>query len=156
MHSYNSTKIKIPSPIGWLAAEVGEGYIYRLDLDNTADLPDTTDDETAVRLIRELDEYFRGERTSFSLEAKPSGTPFQQAVWEEMRKIPYGETRTYGEIAEAIGRPGSSRAVGHACHVNHILILIPCHRVVSASGIGGFAPGLDAKKILLDIENTER
>lgn len=150
------TKTKIPSPIGTLTAETGEGNVYKLELQATEDLPEMTDDETAVRLSKELDEYFRGERTSFSLAVKPSGTPFQQAVWEEMRKIPYGETRTYGEIAKAVGRPGASRAVGQACHVNPILILIPCHRVVSSSGIGGFALGTDAKKALLDIEKAAR
>ena len=82
------------------------------------------------------------------------GTPFQKAVWEECRRIPPGETRTYGEIAAAIGRPKAARAVAQALASNNLLFYIPCHRVVSASGLGGFRLGTNAKKTLLILEKT--
>jgi len=146
------TKTKIPSPIGTLTAETEEGFVFRLELGGDSRADSVPSDDTARQLIRELDEYFRGERTAFSLKVRPAGTPFQQAVWAQMRKIPYGQTKTYGELAEAIGKPGASRAVGHVCHINPILLLIPCHRVVGASGIGGFAHGTDLKRVLLGLE----
>ena len=82
----------------------------------------------------QLNEYFAGARREFDLPLAPKGTPFQKAVWAEMCRIPYGETRTYGQLAAAIGRPSACRAVGGACHSNPIAILQPCHRVVGRSG----------------------
>lgn len=82
----------------------------------------------------------------------PDGTPFQQAVWNEVKKIPRGRTRTYGEIAAAIGRPKAVRAVGSACGANPLPVFIPCHRVVAKSGLGGFGSGLPWKKLLLKEE----
>lgn len=83
----------------------------------------------------------------------PQGTDFQLAVWQELRRIPCGETRTYGEIATAIGRAGAARAVGAACGANPVLLLIPCHRVVASDGgLGGFSAGLELKKALLGME----
>lgn len=85
-----------------------------------------------------------------------SGTDFQQKVWNELKKIPYGTTCTYGEIAVRIGNPKASRAVGNACNKNPIPILIPCHRVVGSKGdLVGFASGLDVKKHLLDLEKIK-
>ena len=83
----------------------------------------------------------------------PKGTPFQKAVWAEMCRIPYGETRTYGQLAAAIGRPSACRAVGGACHCNPIAILQPCHRVVGRSGrLTGYAYGVEMKQYLLELE----
>lgn len=106
------------------------------------------------RLKTELDEYFAGTRTVFDLPVDPAGcTPFTRKVLRALTGIPYGEYRTYGDIARIIGRPSASRAVGGAVHRNPVAILIPCHRVLaSGSHIGGFAPGVDIKKILLDLE----
>jgi len=84
--------------------------------------------------------------------AKPDGTAFQQAVWNEMIKIPRGQTRTYGEIAAAIGKPKAVRAVGSACGANPLPLFIPCHRVVAKNGLGGFGSGLPWKKLLLRME----
>jgi len=81
-----------------------------------------------------------------------AGTVFQQAVWNELKKIPRGQTRTYGEIAAAIGRPNAVRAVGSACGANPIPLFIPCHRVVAKNGLGGFGAGLPWKKLLLELE----
>ena len=84
------------------------------------------------------------------------GTPFQKAVWAEMNKIPYGETRTYGQLAAAVGKPKASRAVGGACHCNPIAILQPCHRVVGSTGkLTGYAYGVEMKQYLLELEKQE-
>jgi O-6-methylguanine DNA methyltransferase len=85
---------------------------------------------------------------------KPAGTEFQKAVWEELRKIPRGQTRTYGEIAGAIGRPKAARAVGSACGANPLPLFIPCHRVVAKNGLGGFVAGLPWKILLLKMEGA--
>lgn len=104
-------------------------------------------------LMAQLDEYFRGERRSFELSLRTSGTEFQEAVWSELQKIPYSTTVSYSEIARRIGRPTAVRAVGHAIHCNPIGILIPCHRVIGADGnLKGFAGGLEAKRFLLALE----
>jgi methylated-DNA-[protein]-cysteine S-methyltransferase len=102
---------------------------------------------------RQLAEYFAGERRSFDLRLAPEGTPFERSVWDELRKIPFGETRSYGEIAQAIGRPGAARAVGRANGANPIPIVVPCHRVIGSNGsLTGFGGGLEAKCRLLEIE----
>lgn len=104
----------------------------------------------------QLNEYFAGVRREFDLPLAPQGTPFQQAVWAELQKIPYGETRTYGQLAAALGKPRASRAVGGACHCNPVAILIPCHRVVGANGsLTGYAGGLDIKEYLLELEKQD-
>jgi methylated-DNA-[protein]-cysteine S-methyltransferase len=101
----------------------------------------------------QLNEYFAGVRRAFSLPLDARGTPFQRAVWDALCEIPYGETRTYGQIAAAIGKPNAARAVGAACHTNPIAILIPCHRVVGASGaLTGYAAGVEIKEYLLTLE----
>jgi methylated-DNA-[protein]-cysteine S-methyltransferase len=106
---------------------------------------------------RQLDEYFAGRRRSFELELAPVGTPFQLEVWRTLREIPYGETRSYGEIARRLGRPESSRAVGAANGANPIPIVIPCHRVIGADGsLTGFGGGLAIKALLLDLEAGRR
>ena len=105
------------------------------------------------RVADELLEYFAGTRTEFTVLLSPVGTDFQRAVWRALQRIPYGETRTYGEIAEAVGRPGAARAVGTANHSNPIPIIIPCHRVVGSNGrLCGFGGGLDLKRRLLELE----
>ena len=104
---------------------------------------------------RELEEYFAGRRTAFSVPLSMHGSPFQMAVWAALCAIPYGKTRSYGELARRIGRPGACRAVGMANHVNPLPILVPCHRVVGADGhLTGYAGGLDVKKYLLELEGV--
>lgn len=105
---------------------------------------------------KQLQEYFSGARKQFDLPLTPVGTQFQHAVWDALCAIPYGETRTYAQIAAAIGNPKACRAVGMANNRNPIAILIPCHRVVGANGsLTGYAGGLDAKKALLALESTQ-
>ncbi|SDT89464.1 methylated-DNA-[protein]-cysteine S-methyltransferase [Verrucomicrobium sp. GAS474] len=102
---------------------------------------------------RQLEEYFAGKRKAFSLAFDPVGTPFQRRVWEALSEIPFGEIRSYGEIAARIGRPTASRAVGAANGRNPLSIVVPCHRVIGASGkLTGFAGGLRNKEILLSLE----
>ncbi|MEU6219359.1 methylated-DNA--[protein]-cysteine S-methyltransferase [Streptomyces sp. NPDC047022] len=111
-------------------------------------------DETPFgEAIDQLDAYFEGELKEFTLQLRLTGTPFQHSVWEQLRLIPYGETRTYGELAHALGAPGASRAVGLANGKNPVGIIVPCHRVVGAGGgLTGYGGGLDRKKRLLDFE----
>lgn len=106
-----------------------------------------------VQARMELLEYAEGRRKEFDLPLAPAGTPFQKKVWEALRTIPYGETRSYKQIAEQVGNPKGCRAVGMANHRNPIGIIIPCHRVVGADGsLTGYAGGLDRKKKLLELE----
>ncbi len=105
------------------------------------------------RVRGELEEYFSGARRSFDLPVRLRGTEFQRLVWAALTEIPYGETRSYGQIARRIGRPGAARAVGMACHANPVVLLIPCHRVIGSSGaLTGFGGGLEIKKRLLALE----
>jgi methylated-DNA-[protein]-cysteine S-methyltransferase len=105
----------------------------------------------------ELDEYFAGSRRAFSVPIAPVGTPFQQRVWRLLRKIPYGETVSYGELARRLGDPNYVRAVGAANGANPIAIIVPCHRVIGANGaLVGFGGGLPIKKALLELERGER
>ena len=114
----------------------------------------TRSDEQFAGLAARFQGYFRGENPSFTDTLDLSGnTPFQRAVWEGARRIPYGETRSYGELAEEIGRPGAGRAVGQAMSRNPVAIVIPCHRVVASGGkLGGFGNRLDLKWALLSLE----
>ncbi len=103
--------------------------------------------------VKQLEEYFIGERKTFNIPLIYKGTKFQLKVWEELKKIKYGETKSYKEIADKIGIKNGARAVGGANNKNPILILIPCHRVISASGdLSGYAGGIKIKKKLLEIE----
>lgn len=141
-----------------LSCGVEDGAVERLSFGKRDPTPDPPPE--AVRLWKQVEEelakYFAGERRAFDLPLRFSGTEFQRLVWEELLKIPYGETRSYGEIVSLIGRPGAARAVGAACHANPICILIPCHRIVGASGaLTGFGGGLWAKKRLLTLEGAE-
>ncbi|MEU3947623.1 methylated-DNA--[protein]-cysteine S-methyltransferase [Streptomyces sp. NPDC029526] len=111
------------------------------------------DDAPFAEAREQLAAYFAGELKEFTLPLRPHGTPFQRRVWDELRRIPYGETRSYGRLAEALGSPKASRAVGLANGRNPIGIVIPCHRVIGASGsLTGYGGGLERKQRLLDFE----
>lgn len=103
----------------------------------------------------QLDEYFQGKRTTFSLPSKLTGTPFQLAVWKELQNIPYGQTTSYKEIAQKINKPKAYRAVGMANNKNPLPIIIPCHRVIGSNGkLIGYAGGLNLKNYLLELEKS--
>lgn len=105
-------------------------------------------------VIDQLRAYFAGARTTFDLQLAAVGTPFQRTVWAALRRIPYGQTVSYGQIAQRIGRPGASRAVGVANGANPIGVIVPCHRVVGSNGsLTGYGGGLERKQFLLDLEN---
>lgn len=105
--------------------------------------------------IRQLDAYFAGHLRRFDLPLEPAGTRFQRQVWAALRQIPYGETRSYGDLARQVGRAGGARAVGQANRNNPIGVIVPCHRVVAADGsLGGYAGGLDRKRRLLALEGV--
>lgn len=105
----------------------------------------------------QLEEYFAGKRKNFDLPLAPKGTDFQKRVWKALTDIPYGETRTYGEIAAAVGNPKAARAVGMANNKNPIGIIVPCHRVVGADGkLVGYAGGMEKKEWLLNLEQEKR
>lgn len=107
----------------------------------------------AQKCKTELEEYFTGKRKSFDLPLKQEGTEFQKQVWKQLKRIPYGETRTYGEVAKLMGNSKAARAIGMANHNNPILILVPCHRVIGADGsLTGYSAGIEAKKYLLEFE----
>ncbi len=111
------------------------------------------DESGNSEVVKQLSEYFDGRRTTFELPLDVKGTEFQQAVWNQLLQIPYGETRSYGAIAKAVGKPSAARAVGMANHNNPIAIVIPCHRVVGQNGsLTGYAGGLHLKEQLLSIE----
>lgn len=116
-------------------------------------IPNDPSGDLVKACMRELKEYFAGERKKFDLPLSPEGTSFQQKVWQQLQQIPYGETRSYQQLAEMTGDKNASRAIGLANNCNPILILIPCHRVIGADGsLTGYAAGLAAKKLLLNLE----
>lgn len=144
-----------------LAAErgrlVGLDFI-RSGCDMSADCcADAGDAAVLDSAERQLREYFAGSRRGFDLPIELAGTPFRRAVWDALLRIPYGEVKTYGEIAREIGKPKASRAVGVACHNNPIAIIVPCHRVVGSGGaLTGFGGGLDVKEKLLALEQANK
>lgn len=148
-----------PTPVGEYVIVVDDdGALTGIYRDGQRHLPPvdafgTRDDQATAAAARQLDDYLAGTRTSFDLQLNPRGTEFQRAVWAAVADIPYGETRTYGEIAEEIGRPTAARAVGAAIGRNPISIVVPCHRVVGSSGaLIGYAGGVETKTVLLRME----
>ena len=150
----------LPSPTGDLtliASDAGLAAILWNDSDRLqaryAPRHDAPDHPVIATAITQLSEYFAGTRTTFDLPLDPTGTAFQRAVWAQLLTIPYGETRSYADIARAIGRPTATRAVGAANGQNPISIITPCHRVIGSSGaMTGFGGGLPNKIRLLDLE----
>lgn len=115
------------------------------------------DTELLLEAKKELEEYFEGKRKEFDLPLEQEGTEFQKRVWNALKKIPYGETRTYKEVAKIVGNEKASRAVGMANNKNNIPIIVPCHRVIGSNGkLVGYALGLDMKKYLLDLEKKNK
>ena len=147
--------IRVGTPFGPMILE-GEQALTHLYLPNA--LPDRkgrgAETPLLVRAREALLSYLAGERQGLALPLAPVGTDFQRSVWTALKAIPYGQTRTYGEIAAAIGRPKAVRAVGQANHHNPLPIFLPCHRVVGSGGtLTGYAGGLEMKKALLALES---
>lgn len=149
-------KCHYKTPIGTVCIEEDEGYITVVYIDEAGSDIDDIETELIRQTYTQLCEYFDGKRREFDIPIKPCGTDFQQKVWEALRTIPYGETRSYGEIAAQIGSPKACRAVGGANNKNPILIITPCHRVIGADGtLVGFGAGLDVKRKLIELERRQ-
>ena len=140
--------------VGWLELRFSEQGLQTLSYVPQPREVAPSKSPMAKLLIAELDRYFNGETTTFSVPLDPeSGTAFQRKVWEQLSKIPYGQTRSYAEIAASVGNPLAARAVGSANKNNPIAIVVPCHRVIKADGtLGGYNSGPGVKKILLELE----
>ena len=156
------TYTTIGSPVGELtlvgAAEVVSGLYMTQYLSLSARGQDWREDaDTLPEARRQLEEYFAGERTSFDLALSVKGTQFQKQVWQQLLEIPYGETISYGQLADAVGAPRAFRAAGSANGRNQISVIIPCHRVIATGGkLGGYGGGLANKQFLLDLERRHR
>lgn len=144
------------SPIGPLMLAGDGDVLTHIRFHGEGDPSWREEPEPFVEAIAQLRAYFAGELTVFDLKLRPQGTPFQQSVWRALLDIKYGETTSYGAIAKLIGRPEAVRAVGAANGANPIPIVIPCHRVIGASGkLTGFGGGLDVKEKLLRLESRQ-
>lgn len=141
--------VNMHTPFGWLNILADEENLLGIRFERGEE---TFRSALLDRACSQLEEYFAGERKEFSLPYAMVGTEFQCRVWNVMNSIPYGKVMTYGEVAAGIGNSRACRAVGMACNRNSLPILIPCHRVVGTGWLGGFAPGTQWKKALLELE----
>lgn len=152
----------VDSPVGPLTLAGHDDVLTNLRMDDQAHPPSGHDkwvlDEGAFpKVADQLEAYFDGELTEFDTAFDLEGTAFQRRVWSALLEIPYGETWSYGQVARRIGQPTASRAVGMANGRNPIAIIVPCHRVIGASGtLTGYGGGLDRKQTLLDLERGTR
>ena len=151
----------VDSPVGLLTLAGRNGTLSHLRMEDQTHEPNRAgweaDDHAFSDAVEQLAAYFTGELTSFDLDLELAGTEFQRRVWSALQTIPYGETCSYGKIAMQIDAPGASRAVGLANGRNPIGIIVPCHRVIGASGsLTGYGGGLDRKRVLLDLERSSR
>jgi AraC family transcriptional regulator of adaptative response/methylated-DNA-[protein]-cysteine methyltransferase len=168
MSNRNIVYSNLDSPLGEMIAGVTDAGICFLEWHDRGGIPqilkrvekryrlpvEAGEHENLDLLRGELDRYFRGELQRFSIRLNIQGTPFERKTWDLLLKIPYGETRSYGDLARDLDKPGAVRAVGRANGANYISIIIPCHRVIAASGdLHGYGGGLWRKKWLLELES---
>ena len=147
------------SPIGIIDILYSEEGVYKITLVKSIpeDYFEERKNDLGDKVISELKEYFNGQRKDFDLHLIIQGTDFQRAVWEELRKINYGEIKTYSDIAKNIGKSNACRAVGNANNKNPFMIVIPCHRVVGKNKkSGGYAFGIDIRDKLLELEKLHK
>lgn len=147
----------VPTPVGDLLLVAVDGALVTAHFApyEVPDEPPSPDDPVLVEAGRQLREHFAGERTAFDLPLAPPGTAFQRRVWDELRRIPYGTTTTYGELAARLGDPKCVRAVGLANGRNPIAVVVPCHRVIGSDGkLRGYAGGIERKQRLLALEDA--
>ena len=146
----------VESPVGDLLVHGDDEALCGLWFSGRPRAGWTRDDAAFAAVATQLDEYFAGDRRAFDLPLRAEGTPFEQAVWQKLREIPYGETTSYGELALSLGLTGhGARAVGRANGRNPIAVIVPCHRVIGADGsLTGFGGGLERKRRLLDLESA--
>jgi methylated-DNA-[protein]-cysteine S-methyltransferase len=151
----------VDSPVGLLTLAGRDGRLMHLRMVDQTYEPShngwTPDDGAFPDAVEQLESYFAGELFDFELDLDLVGTPFQRSVWAALSTIPYGQTRSYGEIAAQIGSPGAFRAVGLANGHNPIGIIVPCHRVIGANGsLTGYGGGIDRKRALLGFERSRK
>lgn len=146
----------VKSPVGvWSVVGSDEGVTHIHLPQDEMTASKGTAPKPVADAVEQLKEYFARTRRSFKVKLAPSrATDFQSDVWEALRRIPYGQVRTYGEVADAVRRPRAHRAVGNANHANPWPIVVPCHRVVSTEGLGGYGGGDQVKRYLLDLEGV--
>lgn len=149
--SYIERIVYIPTPIGTLRVIHDTRVVESVTF--TEEAYPYEAGEFNDRIKQELDEYFRGERKEFTLPVRVEGSVFQCRVLELVQQIPYGETRSYGDLSRALGKPGTERAVGGVNSMNRLLLLVPCHRVIGGNGkLTGYSGGVDRKRYLLEME----
>ena len=158
---HDTATLTIPSPIGPITLHAGPDALTRVEIGSAADggqAPSAAGVHPVLSLAAaQLDEYFAGVRQDFDLPIELRGTEFQLQVWQALGAIPYGQTLSYGELAEQVGRPGAARAIGGAVGANPLPIVIPCHRVMGKDGsITGYSggDGVSTKRRLLDLEHS--
>lgn len=141
----------LSTPIGWLQLTASQRLLTGVRL---VSQPEPARENPVILLAKQqLAEYFAGTRRTFDVPFRyPPASPFQIKVWDALQQLPYGATTTYGQLAQAVDCAGGARAVGGAVGKNPLLIVVPCHRVLAANGIGGFACGLEVKRLLLQLE----
>ncbi|MEL7834216.1 methylated-DNA--[protein]-cysteine S-methyltransferase [Fodinibius sp. Rm-B-1B1-1] len=144
------------SPIGGLTLTASANSLQSITFgDDQSEANSTSSNEILDIAIKQLSEYFEGQRTSFSLPLSPEGSDFQQSIWEQLQDVPYGQTITYGALADKLGDPNKVRAVGSANGQNPIPIIIPCHRVIGANNnLVGYSGGIERKEFLLKHEGA--
>lgn len=143
------------SPIGKIMLIEQDNKIMQIKFtDEECSVENNNSSDILLQAKIELEEYFCGKRTNFDIPIRLDGSSFQISVWNELLNIPYGEVRTYGEIAKLIGNKNASRAVGVVCNKNPLMIIVPCHRVIGKNKkLVGYASGIDIKQKLLDLES---
>ena len=147
----------VPTPLGDLLALSNGTALTALTFDGSPPPEATRDDDALANARAQLDAYFAGSRAAFDLPLAPEATAFQRAVWDVLLEIQHGETRSYGDIAKAIGQPLAAQAVGAANGQNPLAVVVPCHRVIGADGsLTGYAGGLHRKRALLALESPQR
>ena len=152
----------MPSPVGKLKLVASDkglvAILWENDKPRRVRLSELVEDDRHPVLLKtekQLEEYFAGQRKQFTVNLDARGTPFQKSVWDQLLAIPFGETRSYGELAKKLGNPRASRAVGAANGKNPVSIIVPCHRVIGSTGkLTGFAGGMETKAQLLSLEKS--
>lgn len=156
--TFATSRVRLETSVGTLVFEARNNAVCAIHLASEQDaaVPFSAPEGSALAIaVREMGEYFEGKRTTFSFPMQAEGTTFQQQVWQALNTIPYGETRTYGDIALLVGNPKGARAVGGACNKNPLWIAVPCHRVLGAGGaLTGYAYGTGMKQALLTLEQA--
>lgn len=152
MNVENLEEIVIDSPVGHILLKANDNALVFLDFTKKP-VSHSTKHPVLILAKKELHEYFQGDLKKFTVKVNAQGTDFQMKVWKELQKIPFGKSLSYGELALKLGGKNYARAVGTAVGKNPLAIIIPCHRILAANGLGGFAGGLKIKKQLLEIEN---